>query len=329
MSLSLRKRAESALHPAGYTPVSIELLNYVCQIDVNLYSFVSLKSSPVLFRDAKYPVDLQQIKRLTSDGARFFYVRDNEFNRISRNLFQSLDTLIQDDSVPETTRFAAVQVAVAAEVERTLQATDCKPFVEVAEQVGQGISATLTLRGVLPAKLFGIARHDFNTFTHLTNVAAYAVLLAERLGIRDGDELNQIATGAMLHDIGKRFVPTHILTKQTRLSDVERQIVRAHPQRGYEELLECEGLDFSQLMMVYQHHERVDGGGYPVGIRGNLIHPWAKLLSVVDVFDAITSYRPYRRPISRDEALQYLRALIDTHFEREVAECWINAMQQN
>jgi HD-GYP domain-containing protein (c-di-GMP phosphodiesterase class II) len=92
------------------------------------------------------------------------------------------------------------------------------------------------------------------------------------------------------------------------------------------ELCEKGGLDFGQLMMVYQHHERMDGTGYPVGVLGNEIHPWARMLAVVDVFDTMTAKRPESRPAAIEQVLDYQRQHAGTQFDREVVECWISAM---
>jgi HD-GYP domain-containing protein (c-di-GMP phosphodiesterase class II) len=151
-------------------------------------------------------------------------------------------------------------------------------------------------------------------------------MLAERLGIKDQNELRKIASAAVLHDLGKRFIPAAILTKAGGLTYEEREIIETHPQRGYEELCENSELDFGQLMMVYQHHERVDGTGYPVRVLQNEIHPWARMLAVVDVFDTMTAKRPSRRPATPEYVLDYQRQQAGTHFDREVVECWISAM---
>ncbi|HEX5422546.1 MAG TPA: HD domain-containing phosphohydrolase, partial [Candidatus Acidoferrales bacterium] len=124
------------------------------------------------------------------------------------------------------------------------------------------------------------------------------------------------------------FIPAKILTKPGRLDPEEREIIETHPLRGYEELCQRAELEFGQLMMVYQHHERVDGTGYPVRVLKDEIHPWAKLLAVVDVFDAMTARRPYRRPATPESVLDYQRQHADTHFDREVVECWISAMSK-
>jgi HD-GYP domain-containing protein (c-di-GMP phosphodiesterase class II) len=219
-----------------------------------------------------------------------------------------------------------LQVAFAVEIEQTMRLVDSGKIRSLAERVSRDLVTLFATSEVLPRDLFRIARHDFNTFTHVTNVASYSIILAEQLGIRDRLELEQIATGAMLHDIGKRFIPAAILTKNGPLDPEERELVETHPLRGYEELCDRPGLSFGQLMMVYQHHEHVDGSGYPVKILGDEIHPWAKLLIVVDRFDAMTAKRPYRRPATLEFVFDYQRQRAGTYFDREVVECWISAM---
>jgi HD-GYP domain-containing protein (c-di-GMP phosphodiesterase class II) len=176
--------------------------------------------------------------------------------------------------------------------------------------------------------LFRAARHDFNTFTHVTNVAGYCVMLAERLGINDVNELRKIASGAILHDVGKRFIPGSIIAKRGRLTPEEKTLIESHPLRGYEELCEQRDLDFGQLMMVYQHHEHVDGSGYPVRIQGTEIHPWARMLAVVNVFDTMTAARSAGRPVTPEHVLEQQLHLAGKHFDHEVVECWVSAMKK-
>ena len=272
--------------------------------------------------DAAHMLELQQA------GVEQVYVRKGEFYKFSDDLHECLDAILRQDTIAPTEKFAALQVAVAFDVEQSLRLVDCSKFCDVAERVGHDLVELFTAGEVLPFELFSIARHDFHTFTHATNVASYCVILAERMGVSDRGELRQIASAAMLHDIGKRFIPASILTKPGRLSPAEREMIETHPSRGYEELCQRTDLDFGQLMMVYQHHERVDGTGYPVRIRREEIHPWASMLAVVDVFDAMTARRPYRRPARLDDVLDYQQQGAGTHFDEEAVKCWISTMTQ-
>ncbi|MEX2093381.1 MAG: HD domain-containing phosphohydrolase [Pirellulales bacterium] len=311
----------------GFLPVHVDMLRRVRQAPVDIYIQHERKSTPTLHCRAGLSLENQQLLGLADAGIRDVYVRSGEFQDFGAHLLESIEALTEEEAVPAADRFAALQLAVAVEIEHTILLIDCSKFVSLSEKVGRDIALFVAGNNVLPRDLYRIARHDFNTFTHVTNVASYCVVLAERLGISDSQELEQIATAGMLHDIGKRFIPASILSKPGRLDPSERDVVESHPTRGYEELCERADMTDGQLMMVYQHHERIDGNGYPVGIMGPDIHAWAKMLAVVDVFDAMTGKRPYRCPASAQDALRYIVRNAGTQFDPEMVRCWASAMK--
>jgi HD-GYP domain-containing protein (c-di-GMP phosphodiesterase class II) len=229
--------------------------------------------------------------------------------------------------VPAAERYAALQLAMAAEIEHATRLIDCGPYVAAAEKLGRELTTLFVGNNVLPRDLYNLARHDFYTFSHVTNVASYGLILADRLGLCSCDaDFESLAKSAILHDIGKRFIRASILSKPAKLTAEERAIIETHPQRGYEELCARNDMSEAQLMMVYQHHEKYDGSGYPVGFAGDEIHPWARMIAIVDVFDAMTGTRPYRRPCSAQEALEYIVRNAGTHFDKEMVECWNSTM---
>jgi len=139
-------------------------------------------------------------------------------------------------------------------------------------------------------------------------------------------ELRAVATGAILHDIGKRRVQLSTINKPGQLSPEQRAEIELHPLIGFRELVLQEEASWAPLMMVYQHHERIDGKGYPVGVPGREIHDWAKICSVADVFHALTSHRPYRTPMSTGEAMDFLEEKAGEMFDPETVECWTTIM---
>jgi HD-GYP domain-containing protein (c-di-GMP phosphodiesterase class II) len=312
----------------GYLPVHVDMLKRVDRAPVDVFVQSDRNAVPTLYCRAGLPMENQQLLGLADAGIRDVYVRTGDFQDFGEHLLESVEALLEHDTVSPADRFAALQLAVAVEVENTVRLIDCTKFVSLSGKVGRDIASFVAGNDVVPKDLFRIARHDFNTFTHVTNVASYSVLLAEAMGITDERELEQIAMAAMLHDVGKRFIPASILNKPTRLDPDERDIIESHPTRGYEDLCHRPELTTGQLMIVYQHHERVDGNGYPVGVPGSDIHPWAKIAAVADVFDAMTGKRPYRRSITAQEALQFISRNAGTHFDPEVAQCWVSAMKK-
>jgi len=318
-----------ASHPlAHYVAVRVKTLRTIGGVAADLFVQYEPRSTPVLYCRAGHMPDAQQFTELEAVGVENLYVRTADFATFSDGLLDSLETVMRKDSLPATEKFAAMQLAVAVAVDHTLRLVDCAKFCELADKVGKDVVALLAEDEVLPRELYQIARHDFNTFTHVTNVASYCVMLAQQMGVTDAEELRKIASAAVLHDLGKRFIPASILSKAGRLTAEEREIVEAHPQRGYEELCGQSDLEQGQLMMVYQHHERVDGTGYPVRVPKREIHPWARMLAVVDVFDSMTAKRPYRRAAVPEHVLDYQRQQAGKHFDREVVECWASAMSK-
>jgi HD-GYP domain-containing protein (c-di-GMP phosphodiesterase class II) len=311
-----------------YVAVRAVSLRAIGMVAADLFVQYGPRTAPILYCRAGGRPDPQQFVELAEAGVQNLYVRAAEFHRFSDGMLESLEEVLKQDSIPPTEKFAVMQLAVAVAMDQSLRLVDCTKYRELAEHIGHEVVNLVCDGDMLPRELFRIARHDFNTFTHVTNVASYSVMLAELLGITDKQELRKIASAAILHDVGKRFIPAGILTKAGRLTPEEREIIELHPQRGYEELCDQTGLDFGQLMIVYQHHERVDGSGYPVGVPHDEIHLWARLLAVVDVFDSMTARRPYRRSATPEHVLDYQRRLAGTHFDHEVVECWVSAMNK-
>src|SRR5271170_1393190 len=175
--------------------------------------------------------------------------------------------------------------------------------------------ADLHLR-TIEALSLAIEAKDHSTHDHLKRVQTYAVQLGRDLGLSD-DELNALRAASMLHDIGKLAVPEQILSKPGRLTPEEFDRMKIHPVVGAE-ILDRVQFPYPVVPIVLSHHEKWDGSGYPYGLKGHAIPIGARILSVVDCFDALTSERPYRRAMSADDAMKHLVSEIDTSFDPRV-----------
>lgn len=144
-------------------------------------------------------------------------------------------------------------------------------------------------------------------YRHGVNVAALCSLLGNWIGL-EKPKLNLLVYSAILHDFGKTKIEhRELLEKESRLSQNEFNIIKKHPTLGYKIIKEIAFLDKSVSYGVLMHHERLDGSGYPLGLKGELIHPFAKIIAVADVFDAINSERIYRKKKLPFEALQIIK----------------------
>ncbi len=166
---------------------------------------------------------------------------------------------------------------------------------------------------------------DWMTHRHARRVSRLSVALANRLRLSE-HEVQEVEHGARLHDIGKIGVADHILRKPAPLSDEEWLEMRRHPEHGYEIL---KGIDFLRdaADVVYAHHERFDGSGYPRGLAGHEIPLGARIFAVVDAFDAMTSRRPYRDGMPRQAAMLEIAQNAGTQFDPQIVEAFLNMIR--
>lgn len=170
-----------------------------------------------------------------------------------------------------------------------------------------------------------IEANDAYTRGHCDRVRKYSVKIGEALKLSES-KLNNLQYCAILHDIGKVGIPSEILNKNDKLTDVEFDVIKKHPEIGYNIL---KGIPFLKASseIILQHHERFDGNGYPNRLKGEEIHQFARIISVVDAYDAMTSSRPYRtQPLSNIEAINQLEINKNTQFDSEIVDVFIDIL---
>lgn len=159
---------------------------------------------------------------------------------------------------------------------------------------------------------------DKETEGHTQRVTGMTIQLARKAGLNE-EALKHVRRGGLLHDVGKLGIPDAILLKADKLTEAEWEIMRMHPVYAYEWLSQ---IDYLQpgLDIPYCHHERWDGTGYPRGLRGEEIPLTARLFAIVDVWDALTSDRPYRKAMTPKESWEYIKLQAGKHFDPQVFE---------
>lgn len=172
-----------------------------------------------------------------------------------------------------------------------------------------------------------IAQRDPYTADHQHRVAALAVQIAQKLSICEHDAEGIFFAG-MVHDIGKIRVPAEILSSPRKLIPVEVDLIRIHPEAGYEVVRHIP-FDWPIADMIYQHHERLDGSGYPLGLSGNEIMLGARILAVADVFESMTSHRPYRPARSQETALDELRSNAGVLYDVQAVDALVELIEKN
>lgn len=171
-----------------------------------------------------------------------------------------------------------------------------------------------------------IAMRDHDTGAHNLRVALYAGALGEALGL-DRQAMRNLLAGAFLHDIGKIAIPDRVLLKPGPLSAEEQEVMRRHCELGAQ-LLEQLPAFHGAVPVVRHHHERFDGNGYPDALAGEDIPLIARMFAIVDVFDALTSARPYKQEFELGKSLEIIRAAMGTHFDPNVGHAFLGLAPQ-
>ncbi|ELC8441439.1 diguanylate cyclase [Clostridium perfringens] len=191
---------------------------------------------------------------------------------------------------------------------------------DLNEEENALVTSIKTLIGVINAK-------DKYTYSHVERVVVYSRLMAKKLGLSE-EEKKQLIYGAYMHDIGKINIPNEILTKKMKLTKDEWEILKQHPRDGVEIIKSVNSLKKVAPLILY-HHERYDGRGYPEELKGENIPYLARVLTVVDSFDAMTSSRPYNKRKTYEEGLEELNRCSGTQFDPKIVEIFTEVVREN
>lgn len=310
-----------------FIPISVATLLPTTVVGLDLFLREAKEEGFQLYRGSDYPLTLDDLNRLKNRGVHRLFIR-KESSTIYQGYLRKLATSSNDKSIPLTARVCALNEVVREVLEATFQRDDTDKTVLAASKLGGLAMDIITQDDFNVQDLFQVLHHDYATFTHSANVAFYVGMLASELGFAN-ETVKEITIGGLLHDLGKLQIAETILSKPGKLDDAEFRQIRLHPVLGFRKLASRLDLSEGQLMMVYQHHERLDGRGYPVALTADDIHPWAKMCAVVDVFEALTSHRPYRKQMPRLKALELQEREVGIAFDPEVFACWKSIIRRD
>ena len=179
--------------------------------------------------------------------------------------------------------------------------------------------------GTVKALAAAIDGKDPYTRGHSERVARFSLAIAERMGLPD-DEVEKLRVSALLHDVGKIGIDDNILKKPAALTDEEYEVMKQHPQKGYKIMSQIPAMkDF--LPGMYMHHEMMDGNGYPQGLKGDQIPLQARIVSVADTFDAMTTDRPYQKAMQLEDALARIKHFVGTRYDERVVAALVEACE--
>ncbi|MEH3046531.1 HD-GYP domain-containing protein [Sphingomonas adhaesiva] len=217
----------------------------------------------------------------------------------------------------ERSKEAVSRMFAEVRMGHAVDAADVSPLVdEIAESVARDATAML--------KVTRLKNKDEYTYLHSVAVCALMINFARRLNLPE-EEVRDLGMAGLLHDIGKMSVPSALLEKPGALEPGERRVVQSHPEQGHQLLSESHNVSPAVLDVCLHHHERIDGTGYPHRLTGEQLTLHARMSAICDVYDAVTSNRPYKRPWSPSEALARMRSW-EGHFDPALFAIFIESI---
>lgn len=202
----------------------------------------------------------------------------------------------------------SVKKRVAEGVHFLYSDTESENFEDATNSVTNELMRAITDNDAIAVDISALKVSDEYTFKHSVDVATMSMIIAKKQGMSE-KEVYEIGIAGLLHDIGKAKIPNEVLNKPGRLTDEEFSLMKRHSLLGYEILKGKKDISHAVLMGVLQHHEKINGRGYPLGLTSDKINLYAKILSVVDIYDALVTERPYKKAFSQRDAVEMIMSL--------------------
>lgn len=271
------------------------------------------------------PLDAYLIEGLSKRGVSGVYIQEGEEDEQPKTPDINLPPIVRhniekarvDDPV-KVHLSESVKKRVSEGIQYLYNNSDSTEFANTSTKITNDLMKAIDDNEALAVDISTLKTSDEYTFKHSVDVATMSMIIAKRLGMSQKDVYN-IGIAGLLHDMGKSKIPNGILNKPARLSDEEFAVMKQHSELGYGILKKKDEFSDAISIAVLQHHEKMNGKGYPFGYTADKIIPYAKILSVADVYDALVTERPYKKSFSQRTAVEMIMSMTE--------ELDINAMR--
>ncbi len=311
-----------------FKPVPVDIIQIAEASAVDL--FIKHQDRLVLFLSQGGVFTKDHLVELNRHNINRIYIRGNEVGTFEAYLQSYLDRIINDPTIPDKVKASTFYVSSMHALRKAFDDPNSERIEDIKKTLKPMFKSIMENK-ILLDDLFSITEHDFNTYTHSVNVGIFATALAVNFFKSDESVsmamLERLSYGYFLHDIGKSRVPGKILRKQGPLDPEEWAVMKKHPEWGYTILMETGHLTDEAAYISMQHHEKPDGSGYPAGMSD--IHPCARICTIADIFDALTSARPYKKAMKPFDAIGIIKKDAVTEFDKYLLQSFIRMLGPN
>ena len=259
-----------------------------------------------------------QIEALQSLGVTGVYIRegdevpqkeDNKSKEIEiPKKVQEIIEKVKVDDKAKVRLSESVKKRVAEGMQYLYSNTESVHFADAADSIAGDLMQSIEENDAIAVDIGMLKVSDEYTFKHSVDVATISMVIAKKYGMNER-QIHEIGISGLLHDVGKSKIPNEVLNKAGRLTDEEFAVMRQHPVLGYRILQGKYNISKDVMMGVLEHHEKIDGTGYPLGLTAEKISPYAKIISVADIYDALVTERPYKEAMTQRDAVERIMAM--------------------
>lgn len=309
-----------------YFPIKIKSIHPSQPVPFDIFVLVNKKHLHYL--RAGDAITEEKIAQLEKKGSDSFYV----YLKDKQSYKDYIHSLLDSGSLPAKEKARILRESSQTLVEELFESPDVETALTEAKGIINNFIQFMDEEPEAMSHLIGLSTHDFYTYNHSLDVGVYCLGLGNVLGF-SLRKLQTLGEGALFHDIGKRQVPTEIICKNGPLNEEEWKVMQRHPEFGLVILNDFDFINDDIKACCFEHHENFLGTGYPQGLKGEEIHPMARIIALTDTFDALTTQRSYNKPMTPKQALEFmtvklfgkydadmLKAMNDVLFQMEQAQ---------
>ena len=265
------------------------------------------------------PLDEYHIASIKKMGIPGIYVREGEEDELPVDdekkviIPESVQKEIEKHTVSDRAKVQlseSVKARVAEGIQYLYNDTESEGFTSTSRTIAEDLMKAISDNDAIAVDISALKISDEYTFKHSVDVATMAMIVAKKHGLND-KEVYDIGISGLLHDVGKSKIPNEILNKAGKLTDDEFAMMKQHSLFGYSILKNKEDLSIPIKLGVLQHHEKMNGRGYPMSVDADKINLFARIISVADIYDALVTERPYKKPFSPRDAVEMIMSMTE------------------
>lgn len=300
--------AEKLVTDAGtFLPVRITSLVVDAVTRFDLYTRPNESAPPVLYRERKLPFTAADRQRLQDSGILDLYVTESDETNFRKYIESNLGDILRDtakDSGEKASLAYYCSQGLIAEVFDDPRSTES---IERSKSLVMNMAEYMLQEDSALFNLMEVMAFDYYTYTHSVNVFVFCLALAQNCGIENVEALRELGEGALLHDIGKSQLDPELVAYEGIYTEEQYKQMKLHTVYGYQLLKKQDRFSPLTLSIVRSHHEKVNGTGYPDGLKGDEINPFVRICAIAEIFDSLTTNRPYKSASKSFSALALMR----------------------